>query len=94
MLIVDLPINTTLFILFTSSGIPLWAMDNEHPSWEGTYLAACTLYGTLFSESPLGMVLICFVQVPSPCAPHANWMGLSFGRGSRVVRSNLDDGPT
>jgi len=35
--------------------INLWAGDNKHPSREGTYLAACAFYATLFSESPVGL---------------------------------------
>lgn len=36
--------------------IELWdTEDLMHPSLAGTYLAACTLYGTLYNESPVGL---------------------------------------
>lgn len=34
--------------------INLYHSDGSHPSLEGTYLAAATLYATLYNESPLG----------------------------------------
>jgi len=34
--------------------INLYAGDGSHPSLEGTYLAACTFYASLFRESPVG----------------------------------------
>ena len=33
----------------------LWSTDQSHPSLEGSYLAACVFYATLFNESPLGL---------------------------------------
>lgn len=34
--------------------INLYSADGSHPSAEGSYLAACTFYASLFRESPLG----------------------------------------
>lgn len=34
--------------------INLYNSDNIHPTPEGSYLAACTIYGTIFETSPLG----------------------------------------
>jgi PKD repeat protein len=34
--------------------INLYSADGSHPSMEGTYLAACTFYASLFRKSPLG----------------------------------------
>ena len=34
--------------------LELWQRDGSHPSPEGTYLAACVFYATLFGESPVG----------------------------------------
>ncbi len=36
--------------------LTLYAEDGSHPSPAGTYLAACTLYATLFGRSPEGLV--------------------------------------
>ncbi len=33
----------------------LYAYDRRHPSMAGTYLAACTLYASLFKKSPVGL---------------------------------------
>ena len=35
--------------------IDLWEPDNSHPTLLGSYLTACTFYGVLFGESPLGL---------------------------------------
>jgi hypothetical protein len=35
--------------------VPLWSADGYHPALEGSYLAACVFYATLFGESPLGL---------------------------------------
>lgn len=35
--------------------ISLWEDDGSHPSREGTYLAACVFYATIFQESPVGL---------------------------------------
>ena len=35
--------------------LTLWQEDGSHPSEEGTYLAACVFYATLFQESPVGI---------------------------------------
>ena len=34
--------------------INLYAGDGQHPSYEGSYLAACTFYASLFRKSPVG----------------------------------------
>ncbi len=34
--------------------INLYSSDGSHPSTEGTYLAACTFYASLFRKSPVG----------------------------------------
>lgn len=39
--------------------IALWdAEDNMHPTLAGTYLAACTLYATVYNETPVGLSYI------------------------------------
>jgi hypothetical protein len=38
-------------------GIALYVDDGSHPAPAGTYLAACTLYATLFGRSPEGLAL-------------------------------------
>jgi hypothetical protein len=35
--------------------IELYEADKRHPSLAGTYLAACTVYATLYSKSPVGL---------------------------------------
>lgn len=35
-------------------GIELYSADESHPSYAGSYLAACTFYATLFRKSPVG----------------------------------------
>lgn len=35
--------------------LELWQEDGSHPSGQGTYLAACVFYITLFHESPVGL---------------------------------------
>jgi len=34
---------------------PLWQDDGSHPTIEGTYLAACVFYATIFRKSPVGL---------------------------------------
>jgi hypothetical protein len=36
-------------------GIELYVEDKRHPSLAGTYLAACTVYATLYRKSPVGL---------------------------------------
>lgn len=36
-------------------GIPLYQADGRHPTAEGSYLAACVMYCTLFGKSPAGL---------------------------------------
>ena len=35
--------------------LALWQPDGSHPSEEGTYLAACVFYATIFRQSPAGL---------------------------------------
>lgn len=35
--------------------IELYSPDNYHPNENGTYLAACTFFATIFTQSPLGL---------------------------------------
>lgn len=35
--------------------LELWQPDGSHPSQQGTYLAACVLYATIFQRSPQGL---------------------------------------
>ena len=34
--------------------LELYVADKRHPSLAGTYLAACTVYASLFGKSPVG----------------------------------------
>lgn len=36
-------------------GLNLYAPDEMHPSWAGTYLEGCVLYATIFGRSPIGL---------------------------------------
>lgn len=38
--------------------IQLYAADESHPSYEGSYLAACTFYASLFQDSPIGSTFL------------------------------------
>jgi len=38
-----------------SADIELYVDDKRHPSLAGTYLAACTVYATLYRKSPVGL---------------------------------------
>jgi len=40
--------------LQSASQLDLWEEDGSHPNREGTYLAACVLYGVIFGQSPEG----------------------------------------
>jgi len=35
--------------------VDLWQDDHSHPTLEGSYLAACVFFGTVFAESPVGL---------------------------------------
>ena len=35
--------------------LDMYGNDDEHPSIHGSYLAACVIYGTIFSQSPVGL---------------------------------------
>ena len=41
--------------LQANPNLQLWQEDGSHPSEQGTYLAACVFYVTLFKESPVGL---------------------------------------
>jgi hypothetical protein len=34
---------------------PLWQVDGSHPTFQGTYLAACVFYAVIFQQSPEGL---------------------------------------
>ncbi len=36
----------------------LWTADNSHPSFKGSYLAACMFYVVIFHDSPVGLPYI------------------------------------
>ncbi|HPQ39077.1 MAG TPA: hypothetical protein PLV45_01775 [bacterium] len=36
----------------------LWAADHSHPTYQGSYLAACVFYAVIFNESPVGLSFI------------------------------------
>ncbi len=41
--------------LVRNIGLDLWQPDGSHPSPQGTYLAACVFYATIFRRSPEGL---------------------------------------
>jgi hypothetical protein len=41
--------------LARQSDLPLYEPDKRHPSLAGTYLAACTVYASLYRRSPVGL---------------------------------------
>ena len=46
------------YIRDTYPSINLYAGDGSHPSYEGSYLAACTFYASMFRKSPIGASFI------------------------------------
>lgn len=46
------------YIRDTYPSINLYAGDGSHPSYEGSYLAACTFYASMFRKSPVGAPFI------------------------------------
>jgi PKD repeat protein len=46
------------YIRDTYPSINLYAGDGSHPSYEGSYLAACTFYASMFRKSPIGAPFI------------------------------------
>jgi hypothetical protein len=42
-------------LLGQEPGADLWQGDGSHPTTEGTYLAACVFYATIFHQSPVGL---------------------------------------
>lgn len=50
------PVGTAFLLCNRSSyGIRLLKGDYSHPTVEGSYLAACVIYSTIFSRSPMGI---------------------------------------
>ncbi len=43
----------------------LYAADKRHPSPAGTYLAACTVYASLFKQSPVGLAYAATLDAPT-----------------------------
>ena len=43
------------FVRDSFPGINLYSSDGSHPSFAGSYLAACTFYSTIFRKSPVGL---------------------------------------
>lgn len=41
--------------MFLSSPVDLWTGDHSHPTYQGSYLAACVFYASIFDESPVGL---------------------------------------
>jgi hypothetical protein len=41
--------------LQAGSGLDLYQEDGSHPSYAGTYLAACVFYATFYGKSPVGL---------------------------------------
>ena len=46
------------YVRETWPSISLYAADGSHPSYEGSYLAACTFYASIFRKSPVGASFI------------------------------------
>jgi hypothetical protein len=46
--------------------LELWQGDGSHPNEQGTYLAACVFYATIFRQSPEGLTY--FAQLPKETA--------------------------
>jgi hypothetical protein len=46
------------YVRETYPTIDLYAADGSHPSYEGSYLAACTFYASIFRKSPVGASFI------------------------------------
>ncbi len=52
----------------------LWQDDNSHPSSEGTYLSACTLFSTVFGSTPEGNAYVA-PNVDTLIAPYYQKLG-------------------
>lgn len=63
-------------------GINLYNADQSHPSAEGTYLAACTFYASLFRQSPAGSTY--YGGLPAATA------GILQSAAAAVVLDSLD----
>jgi Domain of unknown function (DUF4886) len=44
--------------LTLNSPVDLWTGDHSHPTYQGSYLAACVFYAKVFNESPIGLPFI------------------------------------
>ncbi len=62
--------------------INLYNADQSHPSVEGTYLAACTFYASLFQQSPVGSAY--YAGLPAATA------GILQQAAAAVVLDSLD----
>lgn len=50
------PVGDAWFRAITQNPqLKLWQEDGSHPTEQGTYLAACVFYATIFQESPQGL---------------------------------------
>jgi hypothetical protein len=50
------PVGYAWWTMLTQDpGAGLWLDDGSHPTMEGTYLAACVFYATIFKLSPVGL---------------------------------------
>ena len=49
-------------LIADSLGIELYQSDESHPSLEGSYLAACTFYASIFHKSPIGATIPGFIN--------------------------------
>ena len=50
------PVGLAWFRALTENpSLELWRADGSHPSEQGTYLAACVFYATIYHESPQGL---------------------------------------
>ena len=47
--------NTWLMAIKEHPDLELWQGDGSHPTEQGTYLAACVFYATIFRQSPEGL---------------------------------------
>jgi PKD repeat protein len=66
---------------YSDSTINLWSSDNSHPSLEGSYLTACTMYATIFRNSPIGATV--------PSGLNAGTGSFLQGRANQIVFDSL-----
>ena len=70
------------YVRDTYPTINLYSGDGSHPSVEGSYLAACTFYASLFRQSPVGAV--CFAGLDPTVA------GQLQAAAATVILDSLD----